>query len=72
MKRSPLDPSGELVLFINPEWIKYHFHEKFVSAVMAFGQVSNKWVEVPIGSARNAEDMPPLGSIVHSIPCHYQ
>jgi hypothetical protein len=72
MKRSPSDPSGELVPFINPDWIEYHFHEKFVSAVKAFGNVSNKWVEVPIGSARNAEDMPPMADIVKNIPCHYK
>jgi hypothetical protein len=47
MKRSPSDPLGELVPFITPQWIEYHFHEKFVSAVKAVGNVSSKWVEVP-------------------------
>ncbi len=67
---------GEVVPFINPAWIKYHFHEKFVSAVRAYSYTSNKFVDVPIGSARdeaaeNEAKDPPLRANVDDVLCHY-
>ena len=72
MKRSPTDPSGgEEIKFINPAWIRYHFDEKFVAAVVEFANVSNKWVEVPIGCSRGPDVFPPLLCRVWSLECHY-
>jgi hypothetical protein len=43
---------GKEILFLNPLWVKHHFHEKFVAMVKEYGKASEKWVPVPVGSAR--------------------
>jgi hypothetical protein len=70
IKRSSI-AKGEVVEFLNPEWIKYHFHEKFVAAVMAYSFTSDKFVDVPVGSARDEDCDPPLRSNVPEVLCHY-
>ena len=62
---------GEVIEIINHAWVKYHFHEKFVAAVMAYSLTSNKFVDVPVGSARNEDCDPPLRSNVTAVLCHY-
>jgi hypothetical protein len=72
MKQTSDGSQGETVPWLNPEWVKLHFHEKFLAAVRAYENDDRGFVPVPVGMARTILDIPPpMSSIVHSVRCHY-
>jgi hypothetical protein len=63
---------GKELSFLNPLWVQHHFHEKFVAMVKEYGKASERYVPVPVGSARFEFDAPPpISSVVPSVACHY-
>ena len=72
MAKQKKQDKAKPISFLNPQWIRYNFHPRFVSMVTAYAEHSNAWVPVPVGCAKFFEDAPPpYDSIVHSVQCHY-
>jgi len=66
---------GEVIPFLNPAWVTYHFHEKCVAAVKEYASTCNEFVDVPVGSGREGfldEPDPPIRAIVTEIHIHYE
>ena len=72
MAKQKKEDKAKPIPFLNPQWIRYNFHPRFVSMVTAYAEHSNAWVPVPVGCAKFFEDAPPpYDSIVQSVQCHY-
>jgi hypothetical protein len=60
--------------FLNPVWVRHHFHKRFVaSMVVEYAKTSEGWVPVSVGSAWFILDAPPPTSVVvvQLVDCHY-